>query len=86
MAWQASHMASQDINLEAADMISAAIERSGTSRLEIATLTGIPLTTLRRKLMGRSPINLEDIFLIADALGIPPVSITPNVLTSEAAA
>ncbi|CEG99583.1 helix-turn-helix domain-containing protein [Propionibacterium freudenreichii] len=79
-------MASQDINLEAADMISAAIERSGTSRLEIATLTGIPLTTLRRKLMGRSPINLEDIFLIADALGIPPVSITPNVLTSEAAA
>ena len=86
MAWQDSHMASQDINLEAADMISAAIERSGTSRLEIATLTGIPLTTLRRKLMGRSPINLEDIFLIADALGIPPVSITPNVLTSEAAA
>ncbi|AOT24384.1 transcriptional repressor [Propionibacterium phage B22] len=79
-------MASSDINLEAADMISAAIERSDTSRAEVATLTGIPLTTLRRKLMGRSPVNIEDIFLIAGALGIPPVSITPDVLTSEAAA
>ncbi|AOT24621.1 Hypothetical protein PFR_JS22-PH_7 [Propionibacterium freudenreichii] len=67
-------------------MISAAIERSDTSRAEVATLTGIPLTTLRRKLMGRSPVNIEDIFLIAGALGIPPVSITPDVLTSEAAA
>ncbi|AOT24324.1 DNA binding protein [Propionibacterium phage B3] len=86
MAWQAVHMASSDINLEAADMISAAIERSDTSRAEVATLTGIPLTTLRRKLMGRSPVNIEDIFLIAGALGIPPVSITPDVLTSEAAA
>lgn len=86
MAWHTVHMASEKINSEAAALLAEAIARSDMSRAEVAVQTGIPLTTLRRKLMGRAAINLEDISLIATALQIAPSRVLPASLIQDEAA
>ena len=72
-----------DLNPEAARLMSEAIEQSGLGRHKVADLTGIPETTLRRKLMSRADINLRDISLVADALGIPAPTLLPASLSER---
>lgn len=46
-----------------------AIEDAGETQLGVAEKTGIPRTTLMRRLGGHSPFTVAELAAIADALG-----------------
>lgn len=50
----------------------------------LSEATGIPYTTLHRKLRGHTDIGANEMVRIADALGVHPSVITPTILKSEA--
>jgi len=50
--------------------VRAAIARAGMRPADVAAATGISRTALSQKLRGRAPIHAEEIFEIADVLGI----------------
>lgn len=79
-------MASQTVTQRTADVVAAAILRSGIARHRVAIETGIAETTLRRKLQGVAPFNVEDLALIARVLGVPYSSLLPAELTDCVAA
>lgn len=60
--------------------------RVGTeySRNQLSTRTGIPYTTLTRKLNGISDFTVGEIGRIADALGVPPWDLLPDEFLEEA--
>jgi plasmid maintenance system antidote protein VapI len=45
---------------------------SGHSRSYLADVTGIPRTTLNRKLAGRSDFTIPELTDLGDALGVKP--------------
>lgn len=51
-----------------AAVVSQRIAASGLSRREIANETGIPLTTLTRRLMGTSPFLVTELAALASVL------------------
>ena len=55
-----------------ASKVASAISDSGLTRLELSELTGIPKTTLLRKVNGHAPFTLDDIASIGAALGVRP--------------
>lgn len=56
-----------------AQRVAAAMAERGTSELAVSGATGIPRTTLRRKLesIPGSPFTVVDCYAIAEFLGIP---------------
>ena len=58
----------------------AAAERSNSW---VALKAGIPDSTLRRKLVGDSDFTISEIFRIASALRVPPVSLLPPEFRDE---
>lgn len=66
-----------------AQRIADAIQESGLSLTELADRTGIPYTTLHRRATGRTSVYVEELRIIADALGIP---VTDLVVVEEDAA
>lgn len=50
--------------------VRAALARDGRSAAALAGATGISKTSLSRKLRGQTPLYVEEIVLIAHALGI----------------
>jgi lambda repressor-like predicted transcriptional regulator len=61
--------------------IGATIKRSGHTLFSIAEATGIPRTTLRRRLLGTSPFNTDELDLIAAVLDVK----VTDLLMEEAA-
>jgi len=56
----------------------AAMVTGGETQLGLSAKTGIPRTTLARRLAGSSPFTVAELAAIADVLGIPVVSlVTP---------
>ena len=71
--------ASQRLGKHVADTL-AAKERS---KLWLAGKTGIPYSTLGRKLLGRTTeFTFSDILAIADALEVTPLALIPSDLQS----
>lgn len=69
--------ASQSLGKHVADTL-AAKERS---KLWLANKTGIPYTTLGRKLLGRTTeFTFSDLLAIADALDVTPAALIPSDL------
>jgi transcriptional regulator with XRE-family HTH domain len=50
--------------------VSAALSAAGIAQRDAAARTGIPLSTLSRRLTGNSPFNTDELALIADLLGV----------------
>lgn len=50
--------------------VSAALSAAGIAQRDAATQTGIPLTTLSRRLTGNSPFTVTELDLIAGILGV----------------
>ena len=50
--------------------VSAALSAAGIAQRDAAARTGIPITTLSRRLTGNSPFNTTELALIADLLGV----------------
>lgn len=62
-----------------AEAAADALGRAGISRREAAELTGIPITTLQRRLTGRTPFDLDHLAWVAEIAGT-----TVPALISEA--
>ncbi|MCW4458154.1 helix-turn-helix transcriptional regulator [Microbacterium sp. MPKO10] len=77
-------MATDHITAEQADKVAAAVERAGMSRTKLADLTGIPYTTLGRKINGHTSFTAVEIYDIAIALNTAPAALMPQVLLSTA--
>lgn len=52
-----------------AEAVKAALETAGVSRRDAAERTGIPLTTLQRRLTGRSPFLVTELAVLASLTG-----------------
>ena len=61
--------------------VSAALSAAGIAQRDAATQTGIPLTTLSRRLTGNSPFTVVELDLLARILGV-----TVSALIAQAAA
>jgi len=54
-----------------AEVVSAAIKTAGLSQREVASRTGIPMSTLSRRLTGRGrPFFVGELFDIGDVIGV----------------
>lgn len=68
---------SNQITESGAAVVREAIGDSGRSKRSISDETGIPYPTLNRKLAGKTEFSFRELFLLADALGVKPWSLTP---------
>lgn len=59
--------------------VRAALDRAGITRRDAALRTGIPLTTLQRRLTGRSPFLVTELSALASLTGT-----TVSALATEA--
>lgn len=64
--------------------VRAAIARAGLSHMEVASRIGMDRQVLGRKLNGYSPIGLEEIAAISQALGVSPASLIGPALDAAA--
>ena len=56
---------------------SEALRAAGVSQREASELTGIPLTTLVRRLTGRSPFLVTELAAVAEVAGVSVRDLTP---------
>lgn len=66
--------------------VSQAIVTADRSKAWVAQATGIPYSTLGRKLLGRSEFNFSELLLIAEVLGVSPARFVPAEFGETAAA
>lgn len=71
---------------EVARNVSQAIVTKGRTKLHIAEVTGIPYSTLSRKLLGRSEFTFTELALVAEALDVSPSSLIPQTFALKASA
>lgn len=64
-----------DITRHTAERVAAGIEASGLTTLAVSERTGIPRTTLLRRLTGTSPFTVAELGLISAELGVAPESL-----------
>lgn len=67
-----------EINQEVANLVLKEMGSAEMSRAALALKSGIPLTTLRRKLDGLVGFNFEELYRIAAALSTTPSAFTPR--------
>ena len=67
-----------------AALINAELADSGRSVRWLSETTGIPYTTLTRKLRGLSDIGSNEMVIIATRLEVHPSAITPDIFKSVA--
>lgn len=67
-----------EINQEVARLVLAEMGKAEVSRASLAASSGVPLTTLRRKLDGHVPFNFEELYRVASALSVKPSAFTPS--------
>ena len=74
---------SNQVTEQVAREVSAAIARAERSCAWVAKRTGIPNTTLGRKMRGHAPFNVEELAKIADVLGVRLGSLAPPIFQSQ---
>ena len=74
-----------DITKRTADLVAAAIARSGLTEQQVAEKTGIPRVTLRRKVAGASPLTLDQLARISTATRTQFKDLLPTELIERAA-
>lgn len=75
-----------DITRGTAERVSAAIEAAGQTHLAVAEQTGIPRTTLLRRLSGAAPFTITELERVADLLDVPVHSLIPTTDKTAGAA
>ncbi len=80
-----SHMATE-IRSEVVLLVNAAKGEAEMTRTALAEATGIPYSTLGRKLNGDADFTFEELYRCAIALGKLPSAFTPHTFIPEAAA
>lgn len=69
-----------------ASAVDAAIRRSGRTKLSISEETGIPYSTLNRKLAAKADFLFRELLEIAEAVGVSPSLFTPPQFAADRAA
>lgn len=64
-----------DITKRTAERVAAGIESAGLTALAVSEETGIPRTTLHRRLTGTSPFTITELGNIATLLNVAPESL-----------
>jgi DNA-binding phage protein len=72
-----------DTNEDASKIILQAILDAERSQQWVAEKSGIPATTLRRKLQGQSDFYLAEVANIAQALNLTPSELLPSEFRPE---
>lgn len=67
-----------ELNQEVARLVLAEMGRAEMSRASLSVASGIPLTTLRRKLDALVGFNFEELYRVAGALSTKPSAFTPR--------
>jgi len=70
----------ESINRSLLNVIEEARKGAGMSQRDLSESAGIPLTTLHHKLRGHRSLNVTELALISDALGL---SLTELALRAE---
>lgn len=66
------------IQKELIGLIGSEMERSALSARELAERSGIPFTTIARKLVGGGDFSFAEIYEIAQVLQLPPSHLVPR--------
>lgn len=74
-------MINQTVANDSARLVQEAIEDSGRSKRSVSDETGIPYPTLNRKLKAQTEFSFTELFLLSEALGVPPWKFTPAVFS-----
>ncbi|MFT4124425.1 MAG: hypothetical protein QM635_11410 [Microbacteriaceae bacterium] len=75
-----------DTTREVADKVAAALYRSGMSKRSLSAATGIPETTLLRKINANGDFGVSELVRIAKALDVPASEIAPSAFVAKAVA
>ncbi|KAM9863098.1 hypothetical protein ACI1US_00983 [Leucobacter sp. BZR 635] len=67
-----------ELNQEVARLVLAEMGKAEMSRASLSVASGIPLTTLRRKLDAVVGFNFEELYRVAGALSTTPSAFTPR--------
>lgn len=62
--------------------VRAEMARKRFSQVRLSKETGIPESTLKRRLSGQYPFDVEELVDIARALGVSPHSFIPKKMTA----
>lgn len=68
----------QTVTIEVTRQINTALMAVGMTRHRLATDTGIPSTTLQRKLKGDGEFTLNELLRVARALNVAPSALLPS--------
>lgn len=68
------------------DRVAAEIVNAGRSKRSVAADSGVPLTTLDRKLRSDGNFTVRELAMISGALGVPFVRLLPDELREARAA
>lgn len=60
-----------------AEAVQEAIRDAGRSKQSLSDETGIPYSTLNRKLAAKAEFSFTELYILAQALGVHPSSFTP---------
>ncbi|UOR02008.1 helix-turn-helix transcriptional regulator [Leucobacter allii] len=71
------------IDHEVAELVLAAMGDAEVSRNVLSRKSGIPLTTLRRKLDGHVSFNFEELYRVAGVLETTPSRFTPRAFVPK---
>lgn len=72
-----------EINQEVANLVLQHMGDAEMSKASLSLKSGIPLTTLRRKLDGLVGFNFEELYRVASALSTTPSSFTPKAFAAK---
>lgn len=65
--------------------ITRAIDETGRTKVWVSDRTGIPYSTLNRKLAGKGDFTFSELLLIAEVLGVEPSAFTPPAFAQAVA-
>lgn len=74
-----------DITRGTAQRVAEALDRAGKSHLSASEESGIPRTTLLRRLSGVTPFTVDELQRIADLLDVPVESLIQTTDNARAA-
>lgn len=66
--------------------VSVALLDAGRTKRSISDETGIPYSTLNRKVAGKAEFSLSELLLIAEAIGTTPSALLPSDFRASVAA
>lgn len=78
-------MSTEDTREYVAAEVRAALARDGRSAAQLAADTGIPRSSLSKKMRAQVSLTVEEALAIATALGIDPGVLLPSSTRSAAA-